>query len=70
VKVTTKFNCGDDIFVLKDKLVKQMTIRRVTVIMENGSPGVRETNYTMHSDIYQYKEEQVFATKEELVASL
>lgn len=72
MKIETKFNCSDYVwFMYKDKPMLSMITRIKT--LQNYSSSKLIIEYGVHvvdDAFYTRYEEQVFATKEELIASL
>lgn len=72
MKIETKFDCMDRVwFMYKDKPMLNMITRIKT--LQNYSTGKLIIEYGVHvidDPFYVRYEEQVFATKEELIASL
>ncbi len=76
MKIETKFNVGDTVYTLEGFSIKEMPI--YSLVIRVYSPGKVEIKYTLesgknHDDktiITERFENQVFATKEELLKSL
>ena len=74
MKIATKFNCKDKVFLLFQNKVHEVEIERIEIRVNKG--GVDMIRYTITknpvSDTYTtyFNEEELFATKEDLFKTL
>lgn len=74
-----KFQVGDEVFVIDNHKIRQRTVSGVSIVDKNQNYSIKTKSYEIkyrvemygdHSYGFYVDEESVFATKEELIASL
>lgn len=68
MKATTKFNIGDQVWLIIDNHAVRRDITRIIISFE--SPDTCEVSYSLHYGDTEIPEETLFRTKEELLKSL
>ena len=70
MKIETKYDVGQEVFMLKNNKVKNLEISKIEIEIKTGYdyPLTEITYILMHE--FPVKEEQIFATKEALLESL
>lgn len=67
--IETKFNKEDSVFVIFDNKVINTTVKSINISVFFNEPNI-EYKVDINGHSYMYKEQHVFATKEELIKSL
>lgn len=70
MKIETKYNIGDEVWVLCEGRAQSAIVMAIGVIVVSN--GDKEIAYTVESKrmVYKYGEKEVFPTKEELLKNL
>lgn len=74
MKIETKYNIGDVVWILENNKAREVEIDRIAIhALKNGTINVRYEFIIQrddYRDCFDRKEENIFLTKEELLASL
>lgn len=70
--IETKFAPGDEVFFMEDNKVATRTVRRVAIDCDLDAYSIvqKVTKYYVHGTEFYFEPKDLFATKEELLASL